>query len=247
MIEHARTLGARAVGRLGARPPLEPVGRALTLLEAACPEMSADELASLSIGRRDADLLSLREWAFGSEMTGVAAVCRDAANNWSSPSAWRKFAAICRTNGTRLRAAGGWLPFASTSPEQSGFGGDRRTRRYRSSSASAVRTLFDRGFSRGKPRLGRPVAGRRLRRGGRGYRASRPAGGYQASDSHVRLAITRSGHLRHLAPFWSEIEYGPFGSCMKSISSASAYGWREHEFLALSRQAAPDYLEMTSG
>src|ERR1700731_782416 len=53
---------------------LGPVGRALTLLEAACPEASPDELASLSIGRRDADLLALRKATFGPEMAGVA-VC----------------------------------------------------------------------------------------------------------------------------------------------------------------------------
>ena len=58
----------------GARAPVKPVGRALTLLAAASPEVSADELASLSIGRRDADLLALREGTFGSEMAGVA-VC----------------------------------------------------------------------------------------------------------------------------------------------------------------------------
>src|SRR4051812_33008664 len=42
--------------------------QALALLRAACPEESAAELARLTIGRRDARLLTLREWAFGSEL-----------------------------------------------------------------------------------------------------------------------------------------------------------------------------------
>jgi hypothetical protein len=49
-----------------------PVDRALTLLEAACPGVEADDLARLSIGRRDALLLSLREAALGPHLTALA-------------------------------------------------------------------------------------------------------------------------------------------------------------------------------
>jgi hypothetical protein len=50
-----------------------PVERALTLLAAVFPETSPDALANLSIGRRDADLLALREQTFGSRMASVVA------------------------------------------------------------------------------------------------------------------------------------------------------------------------------
>src|SRR5512132_3467594 len=50
------------------------VQRALWLLSAACPDMSLDALAQLSIGQRDARLLELREWLFGSSLVSVA-VC----------------------------------------------------------------------------------------------------------------------------------------------------------------------------
>lgn len=43
----------------------DPVGRALALLGAACPERSRDELAALPLGRRDALLLELRQRMFG--------------------------------------------------------------------------------------------------------------------------------------------------------------------------------------
>ena len=49
-----------------------PVDRALTLLAVACPEMSRDKLASLSIGQRDVLLLALRELAFGPRLDGFA-------------------------------------------------------------------------------------------------------------------------------------------------------------------------------
>jgi hypothetical protein len=51
-----------------------PLDRALTLLTLACPEQSPTALASLSIGQRDAYLLTLRELTFGSQLTGLA-VC----------------------------------------------------------------------------------------------------------------------------------------------------------------------------
>lgn len=52
------------------------VHRALLLLSAACPEASADSLTKLNIGERDARLLTLREWTFGSQLIGIA-TCPD--------------------------------------------------------------------------------------------------------------------------------------------------------------------------
>ncbi|WP_413167483.1 hypothetical protein ACL6C3_12480 [Capilliphycus salinus ALCB114379] len=49
-----------------------PVHRALTLLAFACPDRTAKELASLSIGQRDAYLLTLREMTFGSKLNAFA-------------------------------------------------------------------------------------------------------------------------------------------------------------------------------
>lgn len=42
-----------------------PLDRALTILATACPELTWDELATLSIGQRDARLLALRERTYG--------------------------------------------------------------------------------------------------------------------------------------------------------------------------------------
>lgn len=50
----------------------QPVQRALTLLQAAAPGMSAETLAQFSIGRRNGLLLSLREQIFGSQCMAVA-------------------------------------------------------------------------------------------------------------------------------------------------------------------------------
>jgi hypothetical protein len=49
-----------------------PARRALTLLAAACPDTPADTLTELSVGQRDACLLTLREWTFGPQLAGLA-------------------------------------------------------------------------------------------------------------------------------------------------------------------------------
>ena len=49
-----------------------PVDQALALLMAAEPGRSRDDLAALPIGRRDADLLALRQATFGDSMNGCS-------------------------------------------------------------------------------------------------------------------------------------------------------------------------------
>ena len=49
-----------------------PPERALTLLAAACPETSSESLATLTVGERDARLMTLRKWTFGSQLVCVA-------------------------------------------------------------------------------------------------------------------------------------------------------------------------------
>jgi hypothetical protein len=48
-----------------------PVQRALALLAAACPDIPQDTLAQLSIGQRDARLLTLRVWTFGPQLVSL--------------------------------------------------------------------------------------------------------------------------------------------------------------------------------
>lgn len=51
---------------------LGPQRRAITLLEATRPDRRPDELRGMSLGRRDALLLEVREELFGDRMTGTA-------------------------------------------------------------------------------------------------------------------------------------------------------------------------------
>lgn len=54
----------------------EPVRRALTILAVASPAASSDELAALTVGRRDARLLAVLEETFGPTLESVAACAR---------------------------------------------------------------------------------------------------------------------------------------------------------------------------
>jgi hypothetical protein len=62
---------------------LGPSRRALEILRAACPDELPESLAALSVGARDARLLTLREWFFGSRIEGQVA-CPQCAENIES-------------------------------------------------------------------------------------------------------------------------------------------------------------------
>jgi hypothetical protein len=49
-----------------------PSERALAILSAACPESPPAELARMSVGRRDGHLMTVREWAFGADLAVLA-------------------------------------------------------------------------------------------------------------------------------------------------------------------------------
>ena len=68
-----RPLTAHDLLRVWERGETEhPLDRALTLLAPACPKLTRKQLASLSIGQRDALLLALREKTFGQKLQASA-------------------------------------------------------------------------------------------------------------------------------------------------------------------------------
>lgn len=56
-----------------------PLARALALVATFCPELTEQEVASLTIGERDGYLLTFREWIFGSQMAcqTVCPACKE--------------------------------------------------------------------------------------------------------------------------------------------------------------------------
>ena len=79
--------------------------KALLLLSAACPEIAPEALAALSIGQRDAFLLTLREQLFGTRLNSVVRcqICSEQLElNFSTTEMRATNAAIGLENGAPL-------------------------------------------------------------------------------------------------------------------------------------------------
>ena len=226
---------------------LGPVGRALALLTSACPDSSADELANLSIGYRDADLLTLREETFGSEMAGVAAC----------PQCHEQLELSFTVTQIRLKsAAQTGQAFALTVD-----GYDLQVRPPNSLDLEAIGHQTDASLRRNLLLQRCLIAA---------YHAAKPvsAGELPASifpaveegmaqadpQADIRLAIScpSCDHQWHgdfdiLSFFWSEIEAWAARILHEVHILASAYGWREYDILALSPSRRQIYLELAGG
>ena len=69
---------------------LNPASSVLSLLVAACPEIPSEKFHQLTIGERDALLLTQREWMFGLQIEAMADCpnCEERLEipNWNSKS-----------------------------------------------------------------------------------------------------------------------------------------------------------------
>jgi hypothetical protein len=213
-----------------------PSRRALALLYAACPDSSYEELAALPVGERDTRLLALREWAFGSQMRGLADCpqCSEAVE-LTLPA-------------EQMRAIG-----PAAQPEFIVyFGGEALHARVPSTQdLLAVEAAPDAAAARGAL-LERCLAGRTL--------AELPHGAADAiveqmaqSDprANIELALACPA-CRHewlalfnvVSFFWREIEAWAHRTLAEVHALATAYGWTEGEILALSPWRRQAYLEM---
>jgi hypothetical protein len=222
-----------------------PVRRALTLLEAACPEASPDELARFSIGRRDTDLLALREWAFGSEMVGVAVCprCGEQLELSFSVAQIRLQSVVQAGHTFALTVDGYHLQVRPPNSQDLAAIGEQRD-------ASLRRRLLLERCLIAAHREAEPI-----------YADQLPANVFDAAEegmvqadpqADIRLA-TCCPACDHrwqsifdiLTFFWSEIDAWAVRILHEVHVLASAYGWREHDILALSPRRRRFYLEMT--
>lgn len=219
---------------------------ALLLLEAACPDETPEELERLCVGRRDARLLSLREWAFGGGFTSLA----------SCPACAEQLELSFEADDVRS------TPPVAAGPFLLGVGGHEVQFRLPDSLdllavsanadvADARRELFERCLASAR-RGGEEVA----------VDALPPEVVDAVSEEmdrldpqgNVRLSIScpRCGHgwqalfdicsyLRNELDSWAR-------SLLWEVHLlASAYGWRESDTLALSPRRRRLYVQMVNG
>ena len=208
-----------------------PLQRALTILAVACSEDSADSLARLTIGQRDARLLALRQMTFGSEITGLTN-CRECGETMQlsfNPSDFHSLTEAEPPNEFVVEGNGRELHFrlptsvdllAINSPEQ-----------------LLERCLID--------------GGDRLTENLRAAVGEKMSSADPMADIRLTLNCPNCQH-KWEAPFdilaflWREISAAAHRLLREVHTLASAYGWTETEILSLSPARRRAYLEMAS-
>ena len=238
-----RALSALELLEVCARGMGQPLAqRALTLLAAAFPDVSPEELARQSIGRRDASLLRLREWTFGQRMISqVTCPCCDerlelefnVSDIMSSAEAKVVEDLSLSLDGYELRfRLANSLDLADAPPEA--------TAAHRHLVQRCVLDARRHGIPTGSDQLPRHVIDAMSQR----MTAADP-------QSDVRLAMTCpacshkwSAIFDIVSFFWSEIEAWGKRTLREVHRLASAYGWSEAKILGMSAWRRQSYLAM---
>lgn len=228
-----------------AQPPVE---RALALLAAACPEASAETLAHFSIGRRDALLLTLREWTFGPQLTGQV-VCTEcgAALDVNLAAETLRSAADADADAAEissLRVGGFDISFRlPTSQDLIALGGEADLEIAR---RQMLRLCVLHASHEGKEQSAEEMPAHVV-----AEVINRMAQADPAADLRMAIACPACGHRWQAAFdimsfFWSEIHAWAVRALHDVHALASAYGWREHEILALSPWRRQFYADLVS-
>ena len=216
------------------------------LLVAACPETSADALQRLSIGQRDAHLLTLREWTFGPQLSSLT-MC---------PSCSERLQLTFQVADIRAKPEGEIAETYALSVA----GYDVCFRLPDSRDLTAVAASDD--FSATRRLLFERCLLTAQQHGDETDAALLPAHVVDAvvermaqvdpqADVELSLSCPACGHAWQatfdiVSFFWSEIDAWAHRVLRDVHALASVYGWREADILALSPWRRQFYLEMVS-
>jgi len=206
---------------------MSPTRRALAVLLAATPEAGPEELAALSIGARDARLLSLREWFFGPRVVGraVCPVCEEHL--------------VCAFDVDDVRVA----------PLESG-GNPVRYRLPDSTDLEAIASAADEATALGQL-LERCVSDQTVAQTALQRATLTDEMARHDPQACVELSVTCHA-CRHpwsvvfdiASFFWTEIHAWAQRTLRDVHTLASAYGWSEQDILGLSNPRRQAYLEL---
>jgi hypothetical protein len=226
-----------------------PVDRALTLLSTAWPDLTRDELVSLSIGQRDGRLLDLREHTLGPNLDATARCPRCAERLEfvvavadlrvaSEPDDPGQETYKVITDGLELRFR---LPNSRDLAASLGCRGP----------ASARKLLAQRCVLGGR-RNGEDVDVEELSAEALSGLAHEMADCDPQAEVLLDLHCPACDHgwrapFDILVFFWSEVAAQANRLLREVDALARAYGWREAEILGMSAQRRQVYLEMASG
>jgi hypothetical protein len=213
----------------------------MVLLEAASPDLAPDALARMSLGQRDAWLLSLRESQFGPRVTGMV-TCRACREQIEVDFDIRQIRASRPTSAPLSVSESGYqvnfrLPGTGDIAPSIRDGDVEATRR----------ALFERcvvsAYHKGREVSPASVPPQVVD-------AVEAQMGEADPQADIRLALTCSEcALEWEATFdivtflWTEVDASARRTLLEVHMLASAYGWRESDILALSPPRRRFYLE----
>ena len=224
-----------------------PVERALTMLEAACPEATRDELAAFSIGERDACLLTLRLNIFGEQLSSLA----------DCPACGQRLEMSFSVSD--IRAPSEVETARALSLEQSGYRMEFRLPN--SLDLLAVAGCASPADMRGRlfeqcvlkvehqGRAGPVAAASEIPAGIIDAAIERIAEADPQADVRVDMTCPCCGHewgaaFDIVSYLWTELHARAVTLLREVHLLASAYGWSESEILAMSSGRRERYLEM---
>lgn len=215
-----------------------PVRRALILLGAACPEAAPEDLARESVGRRDARLLTLREWTFGPRLVSLAS-CPLCAERLETAFDVAEIRVESHEEGPlKLRLSGGELTFRLPNSTDllalTSAGSVDGARRH-----LLDRCLFDAGAD--------DLSEEELLAVARRMAEADPQGDIQLSLSCPACGHSWLASFDIATFFWTEVDAWARVLLHEIHLLASAYGWREADILALSPWRRRSYLELIRG
>jgi predicted RNA-binding Zn-ribbon protein involved in translation (DUF1610 family) len=213
-----------------------PLDRPLAVVAAADPARGPDLLEGLSIGRRDAELLALREETFGRMIEAVVdcPACGEALELSFDASRLDRGETAAGESHT-LAAAGAEVRFRlPTTADLVAVAGEADVGRARE--ALLERCVID------PPAEELPVAAR-------GAGVARMAELDPLANIELELACPACGEIGRagfdIASFvWAELDMAARRALEDVHVIASAYGWREEDVLALSPERRRAYLEL---
>ena len=218
------------------------VEQSLALLQAACPETPAPELLNWTIGARDAALLTLREWTFGSRLNALAP-CSECGQRLelafeiddirvSETASAEVLTVRVGDYALKLRVPtiGDLLALQATATEM------------------ARQFLLERCTLEAR-RAGEEVAGEEWPQAVQAAAVAAMARSDPQADVQLALSCPHCGHEWQAnfdigAYFWDEINAWAIRLLREVHVLAGAYGWRESDILALSPLRRQFYLEM---
>jgi hypothetical protein len=223
------------------------VKQALALLVVACPEESIETLAKLSIGRRDSLLLTLREWTFGSQLTGIA----------SCPECCEHIELSFDVTDIRI------TPESAEPPEELTINANGFEVRFHlpgSQDLAAITGYEDIGIAQEEllksciiaaHHNGREISSGQLPSELSEAIAKKMAESDPQSDIELALSCPTCGYQWQaifdiVSFFWSEINAWSYRILHEVHTLARAYKWREADILAMSPLRRQFYLDMVS-